>query len=98
MSAKINDMYYAYSAIEDIKEKGEYGGVVTTIMKYLLEEGIVDGVVGVTQGHDIYDGVPTFITDSEDLIETAGSYHFLESSSKHQLSSPRWQESPMPHM
>ena len=37
MSAKINDMYYAYSAIEDIKEKGEYGGVVTTIMKYLLE-------------------------------------------------------------
>ena len=46
MSAKINDMYYAYSAIDDIKEKGEYGGVVTTIMKYLLEEGIVDGVVG----------------------------------------------------
>ena len=38
MSAKINDMYYAYSAIEDIKEKGEYGGVVTTIMKYLLED------------------------------------------------------------
>ena len=63
MSAKINDMYYAYSAIDDIKEKGEYGGVVTTIMKYLLEEGIVDGVVGVTQGHDIYDGVPTLITD-----------------------------------
>ena len=30
MSAKINDMYYAYSAIDDIKEKGEYGGVVTT--------------------------------------------------------------------
>ena len=53
MSAKINDMYYAYSAIEDIKEKGEYGGVVTTIMKYLLEEGIVDGVVGVTQGQTL---------------------------------------------
>ena len=27
MSAKINDMCYAYSAIEDIKEKGEYGPV-----------------------------------------------------------------------
>ena len=68
-------MCYAYSAIEDIKEKGEYGGVVTTIMKYLLEEGIVDGVVGVTQGHDIYDGVPTLVTDPADVIKTAGSIH-----------------------
>ena len=75
MSSKINDMYYAYSAIEDIKEKGEYGGVVTTIMKYLLEEGIVDGVVGVTEGHDIYDGVPTLVTDPADVIKTAGSIH-----------------------
>ena len=75
MSAKINDMYYAYSAIDDIKQKGEYGGVVTTIMKYLLEEGIVDGVVGVTEGHDIYDGVPTLITDPADVIKTAGSIH-----------------------
>ena len=75
MSAKINDMYYAYSAIEDIKEKGEYGGVVTTIMKYLLEEGIVDGVVGVTEGHDMYDGVPILVTDPADVIKTAGSVH-----------------------
>ena len=35
---KVNDMFYGYSANEDIKAKGEYGGVVTTIMKYLLEE------------------------------------------------------------
>ena len=75
MSAKINDMYYAYSAIEDIKEKGEYGGVVTTIMKFLLEEGIVDGVVGVTEGHDMYDGVPILVTDPADVIKTAGSVH-----------------------
>ena len=75
MSVKVNDMYYAYSAIDDIKEKGEYGGVVTTIMKYLLEEGIVDGVVAVCEGHDIYDGVPTLITDPADVIKTAGSIH-----------------------
>ena len=37
MSANIEKMYYAYSANDDIKAKGEYGGVVTTIMKYLLE-------------------------------------------------------------
>ena len=75
MSVKVNDMYYAYSSIDDIKEKGEYGGVVTTIMKYLLEESIVDGVVAVTEGHDLYDAVPTLITNPDDVIKTAGSMH-----------------------
>ena len=67
MSAKINDMYYAYSANDDIKSKGEYGGVVTTIMKYLLESGTVDAVVGVEEGHDLYDGVPCLVTKPEDV-------------------------------
>lgn len=40
-------MYYAYSNNEGIKEKGEYGGVVTTIMKHLLESNVVDGIVAV---------------------------------------------------
>ena len=75
MSAKINDMYYAYSANDDIKSKGEYGGVVTTIMKYLLESGTVDAVVGVEEGHDLYDGVPCLVTKPEDVIKTAGSIH-----------------------
>ena len=75
MSTKVNDMYYAYSTIDNIKTKGEYGGVVTTIMKYLLEEGIVDGVVGVIEGHDIYDGVPALITNPDEVIKTAGSIH-----------------------
>ena len=68
-------MFYGYSANEDIKAKGEYGGVVTTIMKYLLEENIVDGVVAVKEGFDIYDAVPTIITEPEDVIKTAGSIH-----------------------
>ena len=69
------NMYYAYSAIDDIKQKGEYGGVVTTIMKYLLENNIVDGVVAVEEGVDIYDAVPCLITKPEDVIKTAGSIH-----------------------
>ncbi|WP_295722280.1 Coenzyme F420 hydrogenase/dehydrogenase, beta subunit C-terminal domain [uncultured Methanobrevibacter sp.] len=75
MSFKVNDMAYAYSANNAIKEKGEYGGVVTTIMKYLLEESIVDGVLAVEEGWDLYDAVPTIITDSKDLIKSAGSLH-----------------------
>ena len=75
MSANIEKMYYAYSANDDIKAKGEYGGVVTTIMKYLLESGTVDAVVGVEEGHDLYDAVPCLVTEPEDILKTAGSIH-----------------------
>ena len=75
MSFKVNDMAYAYSANDTIKDKGEYGGVVTSIMKYLLEENIVDGILAVEKGWDLYDAVPTLITDPEELIKSAGSLH-----------------------
>ena len=41
MAVKVNDMFYAYSKQEDINQKGEYGGVVTTfqeITKSLIDE------------------------------------------------------------
>ena len=75
MAVNVNDMYYAYSANDAIKEKGEYGGAVTTIMKYLLEEGIVDAVVAVEEAADLYDAKPILITDPEDIIKSAGSLH-----------------------
>ena len=53
MAVNVGDMFYGYSAIDEINEKGEYGGVVTTIMKYLLEENIVDGIVAVQEGFDV---------------------------------------------
>ncbi len=75
MAIEVNDMFYAYSKDEEIKEKGEYGGAVTTIMKKLLEEGIVDAVVAVEEGWDLYDAVPILITEPEDVIKSAGSLH-----------------------
>ncbi len=65
----------AKSQNEGILKAGECGGAVTSIFKYLLDENIVDGVLALKPVDDVYDGVPTFITNSEDLIETAGSYH-----------------------
>lgn len=65
----------AKSNNENILKAGECGGAVTSIFKYLLDEGIVDGVCTLRPQDDVYDGIPTFITNSEDLIETAGSYH-----------------------
>ena len=65
----------AKSSNEEIHKAGECGGAVTSIFKYLLDEGLVDGVLALRPCDDVYDGIPTFITNSEDLIGTAGSYH-----------------------
>ena len=75
MSVKVNDKYYAYSADNEIKDEGEYGGVVTTIMKYLLESGTVDAVLAVEEAFDLYDAKPVLITEPEDIIKSAGSLH-----------------------
>jgi formate dehydrogenase (coenzyme F420) beta subunit len=72
---QVNDMYYAWSPDEEIAENGECGGAVTSIMKFLLEEGIVDAVLAVKKGSDLYDAVPTLISDPDKIIETAGSLH-----------------------
>ena len=65
----------AKSQNDDILKAGECGGAVTSILKYLLDEEIVDGILALSPQDDVYDATPVFITDSEDLIKTAGSYH-----------------------
>lgn len=59
----------------EIVEKGECGGAVTSIFKYLLDKEIVEGVLALSRGIDVYDGVPTLIEDSNELIKTCGSLH-----------------------
>ena len=76
MNTKINDMFLAYSSDDEIRQLGQYGGAVTSIMKYLLEKGIVDGVVGVTKGYDIFDALPVLVTDPDEVVKTSGSFHF----------------------
>lgn len=56
-------------------KKGENGGAVTAILKSLLDSKTVDGVLNIKKGNDVYDGIPTFTTDPEELINTAGSLH-----------------------
>jgi formate dehydrogenase subunit beta len=69
------DMVYAWSTDADILAKGELGGAVTTLQKFALESGMVDAVLAVKKGQDIYDAVPVVITDPADLANTAGSLH-----------------------
>ncbi|HHT19668.1 MAG TPA: formate dehydrogenase [Methanobacterium sp.] len=60
---------------KEIREKGECGGAVSALYKYLLDEGLVKGVLTLSMGDDIYDGIPTLVESSEDLVETCGSLH-----------------------
>jgi len=73
---KTNDIFYAKSSDTEIAEAGEYGGAVTTLLKFLLEEGIIDAVLAVDSSADLYDVVPVLIEDPEDMVKVAGSLHF----------------------
>ena len=49
-------MSYVLAKSKDsaIHEAGECGGAVTSIFKYLLDEGIVDGVLALSPQDDVY--------------------------------------------
>ncbi|MBT8507841.1 formate dehydrogenase [Methanomicrobiaceae archaeon CYW5] len=69
------DMVYASAADAAICEKGECGGAVTALLKYALESGMVDAVLAVKKGYDVFDATPVIITNPEEIAQTAGSLH-----------------------
>lgn len=74
MAAK-GDMIYAWSTDAEIQKKGAYGGAITALLKYALEKKVVDAVLAVRRGVDIYDAQPVLITDPKEITQTAGSLH-----------------------
>ncbi|MDV4343594.1 formate dehydrogenase [Methanoculleus sp. YWC-01] len=69
------DMVYAWTTSPEIAKVAECGGAVTGLLKYALENDIVDAVLAVKKGVDLYDAVPTIITDPAEIGQTAGSLH-----------------------
>ncbi|WP_338036871.1 coenzyme F420 hydrogenase/dehydrogenase beta subunit N-terminal domain-containing protein [Methanobacterium bryantii] len=72
---QIGDKFYSNAVNHMIAEKGESGGSLTALYKFLLEECIVDAVLAVKSGADIYDAVPVLIDNPEDVVESAGALH-----------------------
>ena len=68
-------MVYAWTTSPDIAKVAECGGAVTGLLKFALENKIVDAVLAVKKGVDLYDAVPTVITDPAEIGQTAGSLH-----------------------
>jgi formate dehydrogenase subunit beta len=72
-----NKMVLASSTDKVIFDKGEYGGAVTSLLKYALESQLVDAVLALKpRNGNRYDGVPVLVTESEELLCTSGSLHF----------------------
>jgi len=72
---KKGDMLYAWTNDAEIQKKAELGGAVTSLWKYALESKMVDAVLVITKGVDLYDARPVIITDPAKLKDTAGSLH-----------------------
>ena len=56
--AKKGDMLYAWTNDADIKKKAELGGAVTALWKHALESKVVDAVLAIRKGVDLYDAEP----------------------------------------
>jgi len=65
----------ARSKNPEILDEGECGGAVSSIFQYLLDKELVEGVLTLTRGEDIYDGIPSLIEEAEDVLKTCGSLH-----------------------
>ena len=71
-----NEMYIARSTDDTIREKGESGGAVTSILKCALETKEVDAVITVSsKDGSRFAGIPVLVTNADDLDKTAGALH-----------------------
>ncbi|HEY3274093.1 MAG TPA: Coenzyme F420 hydrogenase/dehydrogenase, beta subunit C-terminal domain [Methanocella sp.] len=73
--AKKGDMLYAWTTDAGLAKKAECGGAVSGLLKFALETKAVDAVLAVKRGVDLYDAVPTLISDPKEIDNTAGSLH-----------------------
>ena len=74
MAAK-GDMVYAWTTDAGLAKKVECGGAVSALLRMPLKVRLVDAVLAVKRGVDLYDAVPTIITDPKEIDKTAGSLH-----------------------
>jgi formate dehydrogenase subunit beta len=74
-AAKKGDLLYAWTTDAQLGEKAECGGAVTGLLRFALEQKMVDAVLAVKKGQDLYDAVPVLITDPKKISEAAGSLH-----------------------
>jgi formate dehydrogenase subunit beta len=70
------NMYLAWAEDNDLEQKGECGGAVSALLKFLLENARVEAVLTVKAlDGNRFGGIPALITDPQDIADTAGALH-----------------------
>jgi coenzyme F420 hydrogenase subunit beta len=72
MGAYIN-AYSASTTKDEIKKVRQDGGIVTSILEYMLREKLVDAIVAVKHSKDLWKPEPIIVEDVKDLYKTAGT-------------------------
>jgi len=75
-SDKINGYINTYSATttkDDIKKVRQDGGIVTSLLEFLLKNKLVDAVVAVQHSKDFWKPEPVIVDDIKDLYKTGGT-------------------------
>ncbi|MFW9896662.1 MAG: Coenzyme F420 hydrogenase/dehydrogenase, beta subunit C-terminal domain, partial [Candidatus Thorarchaeota archaeon] len=75
-SDKINGYVNTYSASttnNEIKKVRQDGGIVTSLLEYLLQNELVDAIVAVKHSEDLWKPEPVIVEDVKDLYNTSGT-------------------------
>ena len=75
-SDKINGYLNTYSASttkDDIKKVRQDGGIVTSLLEFLLKNKLVDAIVAVQHSEEFWKPEPVIVDDIKDLYKTGGT-------------------------
>lgn len=77
---KYRKVYLGWSTDENIRQLSSSGGVLTTVAIYLLEQGIVDGIIQTRQDATLSYATETVISRTrEDVLKCMGSRYSISS-------------------
>jgi coenzyme F420 hydrogenase subunit beta len=72
------NLYKAKTEVPEIANVAQDGGIVSTILAYAFQEGLIDGaIVSVTNEEDPWVPEPKIITSYEELLKSAGTRYSL---------------------
>jgi coenzyme F420 hydrogenase subunit beta len=75
-SEKIGTYLNTYSGttnIDQIKKSCQDGGIVTTLLEYLLKNKVVDAIIAVKHSEDLWNPKAVIVNNLKDLYKTAGT-------------------------
>ena len=67
-------MYYAWAADRTIRVSAHNGGLITSLLFYLLDTQRIDAAIVMREGADVYEVTADVVTSAGDLAGTAGTF------------------------